>query len=127
MPFVQINLPAAFSPEVKKELSLCVHESLVEMFNVPVDDYFHVINEVQPANLIYPESYLTVPHTAGLIYVYITCGIGRTVAMKQSLYATIAEKISTRTPVSQNDVIIVLNETAWENWSFGQGKAQMVK
>jgi phenylpyruvate tautomerase PptA (4-oxalocrotonate tautomerase family) len=127
MPFVQINLPAALSPAEKKDVSLCIHESLVDIFNVPLNDYFHVINEVQPENLIYPESYLNVTHTANLLYIYITCGTGRTVAMKQALYARIADKISQRTSISKNDVIIVLNETAWENWSFGQGNAQMVK
>lgn len=127
MPFVQINLPVSLSSVEKKEISLCVHESLIDIFNVPVNDYFHVINEVQPENLIYPESYLQVPHTSNLIYLYITCGPGRTVAMKQALYARIADTISTRTSVRSDDVIIVLNESALENWSFGQGKAQMVK
>ncbi len=127
MPFVQFYLPAKFTDSVKKEISLSVHESLVDIFNVPVDDYFQVINPVEPGHLIYPGSYLGVPHSENLIYIYITCGIGRTVAMKQKLYAAIAEKIASRTPVSKDDVIIMLNETGWENWSFGQGVAQMVK
>lgn len=127
MPFIQIHLPVKFTSGVKKEISLSVHQSLVNIFNVPQDDYFQVIHPAEPDHLIYPESYLGIPHSDNQIFIYITCGIGRTVAMKQALYASIAEKIAARTPVSKDDVFIVLNETAWENWSFGQGLAQMVK
>jgi phenylpyruvate tautomerase PptA (4-oxalocrotonate tautomerase family) len=127
MPFVQFHLPAKFTESVKKKISLSVHESLVDIFNVPRDDYFQVIHPVVPGHMIYPGSYLGIPHSDNLTYIYITCGIGRTVAMKQKLYASIAEKIASRTPISKDDVIIMLNEIAWENWSFGQGIAQMVK
>ena len=127
MPFVNIHLPVHFTDKVKKEISLSVHESLKEHFKVPEDDYFQVIHAVEPEHLIFPASYLDIPHTADLIYINITCGTGRTVEMKKALYAAIAQKISERTPVSAEDIIIILNETAWENWSFGKGVAQMIK
>ncbi|WP_374950478.1 tautomerase family protein [Mucilaginibacter sp.] len=127
MPFVQIYLPETFTAALKKEISLCIHDSLIEIFKIPKDDYFHVISELKTENLIYPASYLNVSHTSNLLYIYITCGTGRTVEMKKNLYAAIADKISTRTSVTKDDVIIILNETAWENWSFGQGRAQMIK
>ena len=127
MPFVQIYIPSDFTTGVKKEISLSVHESLRTIFNVPEDDYFQVIHTFEPGHLIRPSSYLGIPHTDHLIYVYITCGTGRTVIMKKELYADIVDKISSRTPISKNDVIIMLNEIPWENWSFGQGIAQMIK
>jgi phenylpyruvate tautomerase PptA (4-oxalocrotonate tautomerase family) len=127
MPFVQLHVPAKFTQDEKAIISRSVHESLVKIFNVPVDDYFHTINVLQPGHLIFPESYLNVPHTDNLIYVYITCGIGRTVEMKKELYATIVQTIASRTQITIDDIMIMLNEIPWENWSFGQGKAQMVK
>jgi phenylpyruvate tautomerase PptA (4-oxalocrotonate tautomerase family) len=127
MPFVNIYLPVHFTSKVKKEISLSIQESLVEIFNVPEDDYFQVIHALDAGHLIFPGSYLGIPHTSELIYIHITCGTGRTVEMKKALYASIAQKISGRTPVSPDDVIIILNETGWENWSFGRGIAQMIK
>lgn len=126
MPFVNIYLPAAFTREVKQQISLAVHESLMEIFSVPEKDYFQVIHPVEPENLIFPDDYFDIPHTANLVYVYITCKEGRTVEMKKALYAAIAKKISERTLVSADDVLIFLNETSLENWSFGRGIAQMI-
>lgn len=127
MPFVNIYVPSGFNSETKKAISVAIQESLVTIFNVPVNDCFQVIHAVDPEHLIFPDHYLDIPHTSDLVYIYITCGNGRTIEMKKALYIAIAEKISHQTTVSINDVIIVLNETLWENWSFGQGKAQMIK
>lgn len=127
MPLVNIYLPENYSKELKKTISLSVHESLMEMFNIPEDDYFQVIHSVSVENLIFPDCYLGISHTPDLIYVQIICGPGRTKEMKKSLYSLISQKVSERTHVLSNDIIIVLNETSLENWSFGQGKAQMIK
>ena len=126
MPFVQIHVPVAFTAAQKKTISLSVQQSLVAIFNVPEDDYFQVINVLGEGYLIRPNSYLDITYSDNLVYIYITCGSGRTKEMKQALYASIAEKVSAGARISINDVFIVLNETAWENWSFGQGKAQMI-
>jgi len=126
MPFVQIYLPATFSPKQKKNISQSVQESLVAIFNVPRDDYFQVIKNVTPEDLIHPDSYLDIPHTDNMVYIYVNCGTGRTKEMKVALYESIAQKIANGAEVNINDVFIVLNEVPWENWSFGQGKAQML-
>lgn len=127
MPFVNIYLPEVYPKELKKKISLSVHESLMETFNIPEDDYFQLIHPVSPEDLIFPDCYLGISHTSNLIYVQIICGPGRTLEMKKSLYSVISKKISERTHVLSNDIIIVLNEASLENWSFGQGKAQMIK
>ena len=125
MPFVKINLAQNLRDQVKKEISLAVHESLMENFNVPQDDYFQLIHEIRPADLLFPASYMSIPHTSNMVYIEITAKPGRTVEMKKALYRAIAEKIAARTPGSVNDVFIVLTEVAVENWSFGQGLAQL--
>lgn len=126
MPFVQIHLAQHFTEPVKQAISQVVHESLMEIFHVPKADFFQVIHVLPPSHLLYPDSYLDVPHTNNLLYVYITCAPGRTPEMKQALYAAIANGIAQRAPITADDVIIILNESAFENWSFGQGKAQML-
>jgi phenylpyruvate tautomerase PptA (4-oxalocrotonate tautomerase family) len=124
MPFVQINLAQNLSEQVKKHISQSVHESLISHFNIPADDFFQVINELRTSDLLFPESYLNIPHTGNMVYIQIIARAGRTVEMKQALYKSIAEKIADRTPISINDVFIVLVENDAANWSFGQGVAQ---
>ncbi|MGE1027432.1 tautomerase family protein, partial [Bacillus sp. GMs2/2] len=55
------------------------------------------------------------------------CGPGRTVQQKKDLYQSVSLKITEYSDVKTSDIFITLNETAAENWSFGQGIAQMVK
>ncbi len=126
MPFVKINLPQTTVPEVRKAISLAVHESLMPHFKIPADDYFQVVHELSVNDLLFPASYMGVPHTPKLVYIEITARAGRTVEAKKALYHDIAEKIAATTDISVNDVIIILTENISENWSFGQGIAQMV-
>jgi phenylpyruvate tautomerase PptA (4-oxalocrotonate tautomerase family) len=126
MPFVKINLAQNLTEKVKKDISLSIHESLMAHFNIPADDYFQVIHEVRATDLLYPPAYMNVPHSASMVYIEITASAGRTVEMKRALYRSIAEKIAARTPIAIDDVFIVLTETTLENWSFGQGIAQMI-
>jgi phenylpyruvate tautomerase PptA (4-oxalocrotonate tautomerase family) len=124
MPFVQINLAQSLSEQVKNDISKSIHESLISHFNIPADDYFQVIHELPERGLLFPASYMNIPHTGNLVYIQIIARTGRTVEMKKALYRSIAEKIAARTPISTNDVFIVLVENNSPDWSFGQGIAQ---
>lgn len=126
MPFVQIFLPERFNSGDKTAISRSVHESLMENFHIPEDDYFQVIQPLAQENILFPPTYLGIRYSNNLIYIYITCAPGRTAMMKQTLYALIAKKVAQKTSVTKDDVIIVVNETARENWSLGQGIAQMI-
>lgn len=126
MPFVQIFLSAETDARSRKEISLSVHESLKAIYGVPENDYFQVIHEVKPADLFFPPSYLGIPHGDSVVYIQILARQGRTPEMKQALYRSIAEKVAARTTLPKEDIIIVLTENTSENWSFGQGEAQML-
>jgi phenylpyruvate tautomerase PptA (4-oxalocrotonate tautomerase family) len=125
MPFVRISLLKATAAQYRQQISQAVHKALMQEFNVPEDDYFHVIDELEPSQLLYPENYLGIAHSANMVYVQITCGSGRGYDQKERLYAQVANNIATSTTVSINDVIIFLIENGGkENWSFGEGKIQ---
>lgn len=51
MPFVRISLPKSFSQETKDNISESVHRSLIQEFNIPQDDYFHIIEELEPQQI----------------------------------------------------------------------------
>ena len=128
MPFVRISLPKKLSQETKDNISIAIHESLIQEFNIPEDDYFHVIEELESTQIKYPKSYLGITHTANMVYVQITAGQGRTKEQKAKLYAQIAIKISGTTEILKSDIIIVLLENnGGENWSFGNGEIQEPK
>ena len=125
MPFVRISLPKKLSLETKNTISQSIHESLIAEFHIPKDDYFHVIEELEPHQIKYPESYLGISHSEDIVYVQITAGQGRTLEQKKKLYSQTASKIAASTEITIINVIIVLLENnGLENWSFGNGEIQ---
>jgi len=126
MPFVRISLKEGKSPEFKQSISHAVHNALIEVFGIPSDDMFQVIEEVPAQNIIYPPSYMGIPHTDEIIYIIITAKSGRSVEMKQKLYQYIATSIHDSTGHPMSDVFIVMVENNEEDWSFGDGLAQLV-
>lgn len=127
MPLVRVSLLSGKSTFFKQKVSDAIHQSLVTIFNVPVDDRFQIIEEIQKNNIIFPGSYLDIPHTDQIIYIQITAKRGRTRSMKKSLFKTIATTIERETGHDINDVIITLLENEVENWSFGRGVAQLIQ
>lgn len=123
MPLVRISLAQGKSAAVKQHVSDAIHEALVNTFNVPADDRFHVISDHPAADFICTPEYLGVRHTGDAVFIQIVCNEGRSLEMKQALYRHIADGIAERTGIPRSDVIINLLETRKENWSFGNGIA----
>ncbi|MCB1790233.1 MAG: tautomerase family protein [Gammaproteobacteria bacterium] len=125
MPFVQITLKQGRSEAALKTISDAIHASLVDVFRIPIDDRFQTLREVSDAHLVYPDTYMEIPHSDDIVFIHITAKEGRTSDMKKRLYKAIASSISQQTDVPIDDVFIVLVENKAENWSFGRGEAQL--
>jgi phenylpyruvate tautomerase PptA (4-oxalocrotonate tautomerase family) len=67
MPFVRISLLKTLSASDKDKISKAVHQSLMAEFNVPADDYFHVIEELDAGQLYYPKNYLGIAHSGNMV------------------------------------------------------------
>ncbi len=76
---------------------------------------------------MYDDQYLDVKRSDQLLYIQITLGSGRSVEQKQAFYKRAAELLEQQAGVRQQDVFIVLVETGLDNWSFGNGQAQMIQ
>ena len=123
MPFVKLYLRKGKSAEYLRSISDAVHEALVSQANVPRDDRFHVIQELDDDALIAHPSYGGVNRSKDLIIIEITLNAGRTVEIKKNLYADIARRLEEAADVRPDDVMVSLIEVAKENWSFGGGRA----
>jgi len=125
MPFVRISLRKELTYKTKDSISLAVHQSLIQEFLIPEDDYFHIIEELDSSQIKYPKEYLGVSHTDNIVFIQIIAGSGRTEDQKRKLYAEIAKRISVTTEILINDIIIILVENGtYLNWSFGMGEIQ---
>ncbi|WP_223066870.1 tautomerase family protein [Paenibacillus caui] len=109
-------------------MSTSIHRAFIAHFHVPEQDYFQLFVPYPVNQFFYDPSYLlegAAKRTENMIHVFITCGPGRTVSQKRSLYQSITQAISDHLNISTADIFITLNETSAENWSFGQGIAQL--
>jgi len=122
VPLVRITLRKSRSPEFLREVSNAVHDALVATANVPADDRFQIIEEVESDRLIAHPSYGGVSRGEGLIVIQITLNAGRTLDMKRALYADIARRLQESVDVRPDDVLVNLVEVSKEDWSFGGGR-----
>jgi 4-oxalocrotonate tautomerase len=123
MPFVNITLRKGKNPEYVREVATCIHDALVAEANVPADDRFQVIHEVDADRMIAHPSYGGVSRSDDLIIIQITLNVGRTLDVKKALYADIVKRLGRAVDVRPDDVLISLVEVTKENWSFGNGVA----
>jgi len=123
MPLVKIFLRKGKSPEYLRTVADCVHDALIAQANVPNDDRFQIVHELDDASLIAHATYGGVSRSNDLIIVEITLNAGRTVEVKKNLYADIAVRLQREIDVRPDDVLISLIEVTKENWSFGGGRA----
>ncbi|MED3886811.1 tautomerase family protein [Priestia aryabhattai] len=130
MPFVNVYYPEhQLNNKELKKVSNHIHQSLIQHFHIPKEDYFQLFLPYPSQHFFYDSQYLLEngeKRTDPMIYISITCGQGRTIEQKKKLYQSIAEGLHTDLDLSTNNIFITVNETTFENWSFGQGIAQMV-
>jgi phenylpyruvate tautomerase PptA (4-oxalocrotonate tautomerase family) len=130
MPFVNVYYPEGLSnKEELKRVSNSLHRSFIKHFKVPEDDYFQLFLPYPSNQFFYDPIYLLEggkKRTEKMIHVSITCGPGRTISQKMNLYQSISQAFSNHLNISTADIFITINETSAENWSFGQGIAQLV-
>lgn len=129
MPFVRVSY--CEEKYAKKDLPLIsenILNSLIEEFNIPPKDYFQVFDSHKKEEIFYDNNYLiSKTRTDGVLYIQITCGSGRTREQKKALYKNIAGRLFINCKVPKENVFIMLIENELEDWSFGEGIAQMIK
>jgi len=124
MPLVRISLRAGKSADYRRAIADGIHRAMVETLAVPEQDRFQVVTEHGADGLIYDPSYLGIQRSDDVVLVQITLSAGRKPAQKRDFTARVAALLADKPGLRAEDLFINLVEVAWENWSFGEGKAQ---
>jgi 4-oxalocrotonate tautomerase len=124
MPLVRVSLREGKSQGYRRAIGKAVNRSLVEAANVPEGDEFQIITEHDASGLIYDPHYLGIHRDDDVVFIQITLVEGRSVEIKQALYAQIAELLAENPGIRKENVFVSLVEVPKENWSFGNGEAQ---
>jgi len=125
MPFVRISLLKGKSPEYLRALSDGIHRALVEAFDVPPADRFHEIQQHEPGEVIFDRNYLAGPRSDDFVLFAIRAGRPRTTEMRKAFFKRAAELLTEAPGLRKEDIMITIVSSQPDEWSFGDGLAQM--
>jgi phenylpyruvate tautomerase PptA (4-oxalocrotonate tautomerase family) len=125
MPLARISLTKGKSPEYRRALADSVQRALVESYDVPRDDRFQIVEELEPGAFIYDRSYLTGHRSDDFIYIAITAGRPRSTATKKQFYQRLVALLGEAPGLRPDDVLVTITTTERDGWSFSNGLAQL--
>ena len=103
MPLVTIDLLEGRTPEELDAISGAVHDSMVEVLDVPTRDRFQSITEHRASTLRFDPSYLGIERDEGFILVRITLGNGRSTDTKRAFYSRLSQLLAQRADVRPDE------------------------
>jgi phenylpyruvate tautomerase PptA (4-oxalocrotonate tautomerase family) len=123
MPLVTITVRRPKSTAFKSAVLEAVHAALVAS-GVPVQDRFHRVLELDEADFRFDPAYPDTarPRTADFVLVQVLLSVGRSVKVKRKILADLIEGLRRDPGLDPEDVMVVFQETQWENWSFAGGR-----
>ena len=123
MPFAQISLLKGKSPQYLRAVSDSLHRAMVESFNVPEHDRFQVFHQVEPGELVFDRNYLGGPRSDDFLLIAISAGRQRSTDTKKAFYRKLIERLGESPGIAGRDVMVVVNTTEADGWSFADGVA----
>ncbi len=124
MPLIRVSLQAGKPAGYRQAIAENIYESLRETFNVPENDFFATVDELEPRDFLYDPKYFNIERSDDLVLIQMTVSNTRTVEQKKALYRRIVERLAKDPGLRPQDIFLNLVEVAKENWSFGNGEAQ---
>lgn len=115
MPLVNIHMRQGTTAEYRRNVSLAIHKSMVDVLKIPQDDQFHVIHEVTSDNFqMQPVAFgLRRSERTMLIQLFFN---HRTAEQKDELFRAIVDNLRLFADVPEEDVMLCVVETVSENW-----------
>jgi 4-oxalocrotonate tautomerase len=126
MPVTRIAIRDGKSPEYKQALLDEIYEAMRETVAIKDGDRFMAITEHEVQAFAYGP-FLGIERSDNLVQIQIFWAPGKSVDAKLAMYKKIVERLGVNPGVRPEDVLISVNETAAENWSFGNGETQFYK
>lgn len=126
MPLIHIYMNEGKDTAYKRAISDGLHEALLETWNIPEKDRFQIFHETKPTDLQIDKEMWDVQRTDDNIVFHIFTS-PRTSEMKLALYERLPELLQEKAGLRPEDVFISCASNTREDWSFGNGKAQLLE
>ncbi|MNJ11910.1 Tautomerase enzyme [compost metagenome] len=121
MPLTRITVREGMSDARLQQLSALYHQTLVEVFDVPPEDKFQILEALPARAIVYHPHYQTGRRDGDFILFQILAGKPRSTAVKQRLYERLAERLHADLGIHPDNLMVVIQLNGSEEWSFGRG------
>jgi phenylpyruvate tautomerase PptA (4-oxalocrotonate tautomerase family) len=121
MPLVTVTVVKPKSPAFKSAILEAVHLALVAS-GVPEKDRFHRVLELDEADFRYDASYPDAAVARTKDFILVLLSVGRSVKVKRKILADLVNGLRRDPGIDPENVMVVFQETQWENWSFAGGR-----
>lgn len=115
MPLVNIYMREGTTPEYRRNISLGIHKSMVDVLKIPQDDQFHVIHEVAPDNFQMQPVVFGLRRSERTMFIQLSFN-DRNAEQKAELFQAIVNNLRLFADVPEEDILLCAVETANENW-----------
>lgn len=130
MPLTRITLTEGKPRSYLKAVSDSLHQALVEAYDVPPTDRFQIIQQARPGELVFDRTYFggaEGPRSDDFIIFAITAGRPRSTKMKAAFCRRLTELLAAAVGIRPADVMVVISTSQMDEWSFSDGRLQMVE
>jgi phenylpyruvate tautomerase PptA (4-oxalocrotonate tautomerase family) len=126
MPLVRIDLLEGRSVQFLTLLSQTIHTTMISQLSVLERDYFQIITEHKPYQLLFSRDYLDVNRSDKHIFIHMFLSAGRSGEVKETFFKALNENLMRinaegEESIRREDISVILTETKKEDWSFGNG------
>lgn len=126
MPVFHAHIPKGkFTRDRKNAIGNSLNHSLVQALGIPSGDRFVLISEHAEDEIFIDQTFMDMKRTEEAMIITVLIGAHRPDSDKQKLMKTIVELLEVNAGVSPDDVFLAFLPVPNENFSFGQGIAQL--
>lgn len=123
MPLIQISLIEGKSQEYIKSLADGIHAALCSTWGIPINDRFQTITEFKKEHFHFDKTIWEVDRSDDVVLIYISCSV----EMKKNFYKALIKILEVNPKIRKEDVFVTIVNNDPENWSFGNGLAQLTE
>lgn len=125
MPLIHIYLQQGKDSKYIQGVGDALHEALIETWGIPALDRFQIYHQKTPEELQIDRNMWGVERSDDLIVFHVFTS-PRTKLMKCALYKRLPELLKSKIGTRPDDVFISIFSNSREDWSFGNGRAQLL-
>mgnify|MGYP001981653146 CR=1 FL=1 len=115
-----------YDPKSINVIRDAIHSSLVQTWQIPKRDCFQIYHEVDETHFLIDPHMWDMNRSDRTLVIHVT-SMPRSTEMKLAFYQAVPVALQHAIGLDPDDIFISIITNQAEDWSFGQGKAQLVE